>query len=57
MLVCDMFLDEGGGDEQLLTVLAPVFSLTLPSDEWLCGKHEFPVIGTMPFITWAVIDL
>jgi len=51
MLVCDVFLNEGGCNEQFLTVLAPEFSFTLLSDVWLCGEHEFPVIGTLPFIT------
>jgi len=51
MLVRDVFLDEGGRDEQFLAVLAPVFSFTLLPDVWLCGEHEFPVIGSSPFIT------
>ena len=51
MLIRYMLLNEGGSDEQLLAVLAPVFSFTLLSDVWLCGEHEFPVIGTLPFIT------
>ena len=50
MLVCDMLLNEGGRDEQLLTVLAPEFSFALLPDVWLCGEHEFPVVGTLPFI-------
>lgn len=51
MLVRDMLLNEGRSNKQLLTVLAPVFSFTLLSDVWLCGKHEFSSIGTSPFIT------
>jgi len=51
MLVCNMLLNEGGRDEQLLAVLASEFSFTLLSDVWFCGKHEFPVIGALPFIT------
>lgn len=51
MLVRDMLFNEGGSNEQLLTVLASEFSFTLLPDVWLCGKHEFSVIGTSPFIT------
>ena len=50
MLVRNMLFNEGGSDEQLLAVLAPVFSFTLLSDVWFCGKHEFPVIGPLRFI-------
>jgi len=51
MLVCNMLLNDGGRDEQLLVVLASEFSFALLSDVWLYGKHEFPVIGAFPFIT------
>jgi hypothetical protein len=57
MLVRDMLFNEGRRDEQLLAVLAPVFSFTLLSDIWFRGKHEFPIIGELPFITCAVISM
>ena len=50
MLVCNVLFNEGGSDEQLLAVLAPVFSFALLSDVWFCTNHEFPVIGMLPFI-------
>lgn len=57
VLVRDMLFDEGGRDEQLLAVLAPVFSFALLPDIWLRGKHEFPRIGELPFITCAITSM